>query len=187
MGYTKTTFDITIQRLTQSGSGGYWWVERDSLGEVQNAGYNATGTKDSAGVLFGATNFKNLLAKMKVEGIALKDINNPIRIDDILIENNIESQIVNLTGPELDQIDLDWNTQVLVKRWGNPLLGMMFYRNGTFTWAGLKNRFKDMGYRRKLKRTRLVQILDFMVSNSDITTNQKDTFLAEWDADNDLV
>lgn len=182
MGYTKTTFQITVQKLEQSGSGGYWWVEKDSLGDASKIGYNALASVESTGTLFGASNFKNLLGKLATEGIAIKDFPTAIDCDEILTSNGIENQVNNLTSQELAQIDLDWNTNVLVKRWNNPLLAIAFFKEGTYTWVGLKNRFTDMGEEGKLLRDRLVTLLNGLVSDGNITQNQMNSFLVDWDA-----
>ena len=186
MGYTKTTHNVTVKKLTQSGSGGFWWVEKDNLGDASLLGFSLTGSVESVSDIFGGSNFKNLLSKMVTEGVSLKDLDNPINIDLILTSNGIENQINNLTSQELAQIEADWNTQVLIKRWANPLLGIAFFKEGTFSWVGLKNRFTDMGERRKLRRDRLEELLDKLVIDGDITQNQANSYLTEWDNNPDI-
>ena len=181
MGYTKTTFNVPFQKLEQSGVGGYWWVEKDSLGDASKIGYNDLASVESAGTLFGASNFKNLLDKLVTEGIAIKDFPNPINCDDILVENGIENQVTNLDTAELAQIDTDWNTNVLVKRWNNPLLAIAFFKEATYTWVGLKTRFTEMGETGKLLRDRLVFLLNGLVTDGNITQGQMDSFLVDWD------
>ena len=87
MGYTKTTYQQTVQRLSQSGSGGFWWVRKDGLGDAVQIGFSLTGFVDSANDIFGASNFKNLLGKMVTEGISIKD--QALKIDSDLILTNI--------------------------------------------------------------------------------------------------
>lgn len=187
MGFTASNYQITVKKLSQSGNGGFWWVEKDNNNDASKIGYQDTGSVDSTAQIFGAASFKNILAKMKVESISLKDIDNPINVDKILLENGIENQVKNLDSNDLAQIDADWNIQVLIKRWANPLLGIAFFKVGTITWAGLKNRFTDMGERRKLRRPRLVDLLAEMVSDGDITQNQSDSFLTEWDTNPNII
>ena len=181
MGYTKTTYQQTVQRLSQSGSGGFWWVRKDGLGDAVQIGFSLTGFVDSANDIFGASNFKNLLGKMVTEGISIKDQALKIDSDLILTDNGIENQVNNLDAQELAQIDTDWNTQILIKRWNNPLLAIAYFRAGTFTWVGLKNRFTDMGEIGEFKRERLTILLDDLVAEGDITQNQADSYLDDWD------
>ncbi len=134
MGYTASTYNITVKQLTQSGSGGFWWVEKDSNGKASKVGYEAMGSVDSTTDIFGASNYKNLMAKLVTESININDIDNPINVDKILVDNGIENQINNLDSTELAQIDTDFNTQILVKRWGNPLLAIAYFKISIYSY-----------------------------------------------------
>jgi hypothetical protein len=179
MGFTKTTENVQIYKLTQTGSGGYWFVKANSQAEVAAIGYSS-GEVVARSQLYGADTFIDLLTKLNNNSVTAQDVGNQIRVDELLQKHDIESEVLGLSNAQLTGIDNAFNINVLIVRWANPLLGVMYLRKGDRTWSQLQEGFTTLGERSRLDWTRLNEILDLMVANSDITQAQKDAYLIDW-------
>ena len=179
MGFTKTTENIQIFKLTQTGTGGYWFIKANSQNEVAAIGYSS-GEVVSKSQIYGADTFLALLTKLNNNGVTAQDVGNQLRVDMLLQKHDIENEVLGLTNAQLTAIDTAFNINVLIIRWANPLLGVMYFRKGDRTWTQLKQGFTILGERKRLDYTRLNEILDLMVANGDITQAEKAAYLVEW-------
>lgn len=183
MGFTKDTYQITIQRLTADGQGGFWWVDYDSNTRVRRVGYADSGKIETVANLVARDTFRDLMELLISNNVALpvKDVG--INLEEIADTRDLYDQFraPALSNSECQAIANAYNVVDFLSFFGVLPLVARFYRLGLVTLGQLADILINMGQALKITRQKAVNITDTLLAAGDITEQQRDNFLTRWD------
>jgi hypothetical protein len=178
MGFTKTTQTVTTSFFTPT-AGGFWFVERESTGELFKVIFHpeGRGAIPSIRQSFGFSTFSDLLDAMLGNNIPLPKIETP--------QPNVEGQ-ADVAGvlPQFDDIT---NAQLLdaanaygAKEFciaiGAFAFVQRYYHEGMLTIQELAEIFNNYLDNNRIPQEKIETAIDWLVAQGDITQAQADQF-----------
>lgn len=183
MGFVASSEQITVRKLEDDGNGGFWWVSLNGQGNTHGLGYIGSGSVRHAGQLYGRNTFKQLMAAMIQNSVALPATDVSIDIEGASERHGLASQFraPQLTGSDLDTLAANYDPVDFLVKFGIFPLVRRFYARGLITLAQLGDVLIALGQQAKISRTKVENVTDSMLLASQINQNQYNAFWTRWD------
>lgn len=180
MGAVKDSYQITVNRLTGDGNGGYWWIAADSNSRAYQVNYAGPGdVVTNTANLFHFNTFLLLLSGMVTNSITLPQVEVNIDVESVAERESLNAQF-NLSPAQLNGIASNFDAEALCKLFGVFQLVRRFYQNGNINIAAFSRILIYLGQNRKITREKVAQTTGFLLINGDITQVQYDAFWVQW-------
>lgn len=184
MGATKTTFQLTVTRLTGDNINGFWWAAKDGSGNMLKVNWaDKADVVDNASDMVFADTFWLFMVALNTNNIGLPTVEVNINIQGIAEAKTLEAQFEPplLTNAQVDLIAQGFNVVNLCKLMGAMRLVDRFYIQGHLTLTQLANIYIYLGQQRKTTKDKVFIRVNWLVANNHITQAQADAFETQWD------
>lgn len=184
MGATKTTFSLTVTRLTGDTINGFWWAAKDSSNRMLKINYaDASAVVDNASDMVFADTFWEMMVAIDGAGISLPLVEVNINVEEVSEANTLQAQFEPplLTNAQISLIAADYNVVDLCQLMGAMRLVDRFYLQGHLTLQQLSNIYIYLGINNKTTKDKVMVRVNWLVANNHITQAQADAFEVQWD------
>lgn len=188
MAGTKTSYQLTVYEINQSGTGGYWWVGTNSLNEVAGLSYSE-GTTAKTGGLWHANDFTGLLGEMITNSIGLPQNDINVDIEKVANKKGLLSNFEppKLTNAHLLQIAGNFDKVDFCKKMGAYTISHKMIRGNHINFSELSDILIYLGQKGRVVKNKVMPDVAWLKNNNNpqggqpfITQSQYDAFESDW-------